>query len=383
VLVLTVTLVQIVVASAMVVNLLPPSLRALHLFVGSVVWASLVVLVYYSGEMAKGRNGETYRPSAVPSLARDLVTLTKPRIISLLLVTTIAPMFITPAGLPTVTQIFWVAVGGYLMAGGANAINMWFDRDIDLTMSRTRLRPIPSGRISPTVGLAFGIVLGGVDFTVFWFLVNPLSAWLALGGLLFYVLVYTIWLKRTTPQNIVIGGAAGAFPPLVGWAAMTGRLDLVAVYLFAIIFYWTPPHFWALALIKQADYARAGVPMLPVVRGEARTKYEMLVYTLVLLPLTIMPTLFGALGVFYGVAAAVLGARLLWYCLRLIRERGVTPLAWKMYRYSLLYLALLFVAMGIDRALPFGHRPPYKDVIILDRPDEALIAFPASSEHQH
>ena len=167
--------------------------------------------------------------------------------------------------------------------------------------------------------------------------------------------MYTIWLKRSSPQNIVIGGAAGAFPPLVGWAAMTGGLDLAAVYLFAIVFYWTPPHFWALALIKQADYARAGIPMMPVVRGEARTKYEMLVYTLILLPLTILPSFFGALGPFYGVAAALLGARLLWYCIRLLRERTVTPVAWGMYRYSLLYLALLFVAMGVDRALPFGR----------------------------
>jgi protoheme IX farnesyltransferase len=378
-LVLGATVVQIVVASAMVVNLLPPSLRALHLLVGSLVWAALVVLVFHS---ARTPAGVPVRGERAPSLAGDLVTLTKPRIISLLLVTTIAPMFITPAGLPSLFQILWVAVGGYLMAGGANAINMWFDRDIDSTMSRTRLRPIPSGRISPMAGLGFGIALGAAAFAVFWYLVNPLSALLALGGLLFYVFVYTIWLKRSTPQNIVIGGAAGAFPPLVGWAAMTGRLDLAAVYLFAIIFYWTPPHFWALALIKQADYARAGVPMLPVVRGEARTKYEMLVYTLVLLPLTIMPTFFGALGIFYGVAAAVLGARLLWYCVRLIREQGVTPVAWQMYRYSLLYLALLFVAMGVDRALPFGHRAPPKNVIILDRPDEALTALPVGG-HLH
>ena len=164
-------------------------------------------------------------------------------------------------------------------------------------MARTRLRPIPSGRISAGVRRwPSAWRSGSAAFAVFWYRVNPLSAWLALGGLLFYVFVYTIWLKRTSPQNIVIGGAAGAFPPLVGWAAMTGRLDLAAIYLFAIIFYWTPPHFWALALIKQADYARAGVPMMPVVRGEARTKCEMLVYTLMLLPLTIMPTLFGALG---------------------------------------------------------------------------------------
>ena len=381
--VLAATVAQIAVAAAMVLHLLPPALRALHLLVGALVWASLVVLVFRSArtpapevEVAPSQSG-----ARRPSLAADLVTLTKPRIISLLLVTTIAPMFITPAGLPSWRQIFWVLVGGYLMAGGANAINMWFDRDIDTRMSRTRLRPIPSGRISAGFGLAFGVSLGLAAFAVFWYQVNPLSAWLALGGLLFYVFVYTIWLKRTSPQNIVIGGAAGAFPPLVGWAAMTGRLDLAAVYLFAIVFYWTPPHFWALALIKQADYARAGIPMMPVVRGEARTKYEMLVYTLLLLPLTIMPTLFGALGLFYGVAAILLGARLLWYCVRLLRERSVTPVAWQMYRYSLLYLALLFVAMGIDRALPFGRRTAPQKVIILGHPGEAL-ALPTAA-HIH
>jgi len=363
--VLAATLVQIAVAAAMVLQLLPPALRALHLLVGTLVWAALVLLVFESARTPEPAPAEPERVGRHPSFAADLVTLTKPRIISLLLVTTIAPMFITPAGLPTWSQVFWVLVGGYLMAGGANTINMWFDRDIDTRMARTRLRPIPAGRISAGMGLAFGVALGLAAFAIFWYRVNPLSAWLALGGLLFYVFVYTMWLKRTSPQNIVIGGAAGAFPPLVGWAAMTGRLDLAAVYLFAIIFYWTPPHFWALALIKQADYARAGIPMMPVVRGEARTKYEMLVYTLMLLPLTIMPTLFGALGLFYGVAAAILGARLLWYCIRLLRERSVTPVAWQMYRYSLLYLALLFAAMGVDRALPFGRPAAAPKVIIL------------------
>jgi heme o synthase len=297
-----------------------------------------VLLAFYSRrtpayltEPGSGSREEP-KPRAEPSLLADLVTLTKPRIISLLLVTTVAPMFITPAGLPSVSQVLWVILGGYLMAGGANAINMWFDRDIDDKMSRTRLRPIPAGRISATLGLAFGIALGSLAFGIFWYLVNPLSAWLALGGLLFYVFVYTIWLKRTSPQNIVIGGAAGAFPPLVGWAAMTGRLDLAAIYLFAIIFYWTPPHFWALALIKRSEYAKAGVPMMPVVRGEARTKFEMLAYTLILLPLTLMPAFFGALGPFYGVAAALLGARLLWYCIQLRREQSGGPLAWRMYR---------------------------------------------------
>jgi protoheme IX farnesyltransferase len=381
--VLAATVAQIAVGAAMVLHLLPPALRALHLLVGTLVWAALVVLVFHSRRTpaAEPAPADALPGPRRPSLASDMVTLTKPRIISLLLVTTIAPMFITPAGLPTWSQLFWVTLGGYLMAGGANTINMWFDRDIDTRMTRTKLRPIPAGRVSAGFGLAFGVTLGIAAFAIFWYRVNELSAWLALAGLLFYVFIYTMWLKRTSPQNIVIGGAAGAFPPLVGWAAMTGRIDLAAVYLFAIIFYWTPPHFWALALIKQADYARAGIPMMPVVRGEARTKYEMLVYTLMLLPLTIMPTFFGALGPFYGVAAAILGARLLWYCIRLRRERSVTPVAWQMYKYSLLYLALLFAAMGIDRALPFGHRAEAHDVIILDQPGEEL-ATPAGA-HVH
>jgi protoheme IX farnesyltransferase len=387
--VVALTVLQIGIAAVMVLELLPPALRAAHLLGGTLVWAALIVLVFYSGRTprtARESGGAAATPPAVPaarpSLLADLVTLTKPRIISLLLVTTVAPMFITPAGLPSVSLVLWVILGGYLMAGGANAINMWFDRDIDDKMSRTRLRPIPAGRIPATLGLAFGISLGLGAFAIFWYRVNPLSAWLALGGLLFYVFIYTIWLKRTSPQNIVIGGAAGAFPPLVGWAAVMGRLDLAAIYLFAIVFYWTPPHFWALALIKRNEYARAGIPMMPVVRGEARTKFEMLAYTLILLPLTLMPAFFGALGVFYGIAAALLGARLLWYCIQLLREQSSTPLAWRMYRYSLLYLALLFVAMGIDRALPFGHGARPEPVLILDRPEQDL-ATPTGGTHAH
>ena len=390
--VVAVTVLQVGVAAAMVLELLPPTLRAAHLLMGTLLWATLVILAFHSGRtpveaiqpaadpvVPRNRAGTA---QARPSVLADLVTLTKPRIISLLLVTTVAPMFITPAGLPSVSLVLWVILGGYLMAGGANAINMWFDRDIDDKMTRTRLRPIPAGRIPATLGLAFGIGLGLLAFGVFWYRVNSLSAWLALGGLLFYVFIYTIWLKRSSPQNIVIGGAAGAFPPLVGWAAVTGRLDLAAIYLFAIIFYWTPPHFWALALIKRAEYAKAGVPMMPVVRGEERTKFEMLAYTLILLPLTLMPAFFGALGAFYGIAASLLGARLLWYCIRLLREQSVTPLAWRMYRYSLLYLALLFVAMGIDRALPFGHRTVPAQVLILDQPEQDL-ATPTGGHHGH
>jgi protoheme IX farnesyltransferase len=299
------------------------------------------------------------------------MALTKPRVVSLLLLTAVAPMFITDRGTPPLSLVLWVLLGGYLMAGGANAINMWFDKDIDDKMSRTRLRPVPAGRLAPTAALAFGLGLAAFSFAILWRFANPLSAWLALGGLLFYVLIYTVWLKRSTPQNIVIGGAAGAFPPLVGYAAVAGRLDLSALYLFAIIFYWTPPHFWALALLKKGEYARAGVPMLPVVRGVQETKVQMLIYTLILLPLTILPAFFGAFGTMYAVAAIVLGGRFLWYNFQLLREPGVTGTAWKMYRYSLVYLALLFVAMGVDRTLPREARAETPEVLILDQPEPA------------
>jgi protoheme IX farnesyltransferase len=225
--------------------------------------------------------------------------------------------------------------------------------------------------VAPLAALAFGLGLGVLAFAILWRFANPLSAWLALAGLLFYVFIYTAWLKRSTPQNIVIGGAAGAFPPLVGYAAMAGRLDLTAFYLFAIIFYWTPPHFWALALIKQGDYARAGVPMMPVVRGERDTKMQMLIYTLILLPLTLLPALLGSFGILYAAAAVALGGRFLWYNFKLLRETGVTPTAWKMYKYSLVYLALLFVAMGVDRSLPRQARAEAPEVIILDQPSPA------------
>jgi len=306
-----------------------------------------------------------------PSLLRDLLALTKPRVISLLLVTAVAPMFITGLGAPPLALVGWVLLGGFLMAGGANAINMWFDQDIDHFMSRTRLRPVPSGRVAPLAALVFGLGLGTLAFAILWRFANPLSAWLALGGLLFYILVYTVWLKRSTPQNIVIGGAAGAFPPLVGYAAMAGKLDLTALYLFAIIFYWTPPHFWALALLKKGEYAKAGIPMLPVVRGDRETKVQMLIYTLILLPLTILPALIGAFGLLYAVAALALGGRFLWYNFQLLREEGVTGTAWRMYKYSLVYLALLFVAMSVDRSLPREAVAQAPNVLILDQPEPA------------
>jgi protoheme IX farnesyltransferase len=283
------------------------------------------------------------------SLARDLVMLTKPRIISLLLVTTIAPMFV--AGRPSWALVAVVLVGGYLMAGGANAVNMYLDRDIDDIMARTRLRPIPSGRMQARAVLAFGVLLATAATWLLAHFANVLTAALALAGFYFYVFVYTRWLKRSTPQNIVIGGAAGAFPPLVGWAAVTGRLDLAAVYLFLIVFYWTPPHFWALALLKQHDYGRAGIPMAPLVWGERETMRQMLWYTVILVPLTLLPAAFGAFGAVYLVAALALGAALLAGVVRVLRAAAWTGPAWAVYKFSLLYLALLFVAMAVDRAV--------------------------------
>jgi protoheme IX farnesyltransferase len=281
--------------------------------------------------------------------ARDLVALTKPRIISLLLVTTIAPMFV--AGRPSWGLVLAVFVGGYLMAGGANAVNMYMDRDIDDRMARTRLRPIPSGRMQPRAVLAFGVLLATTATFLFAHVANVLTAALALAGFYFYIFVYTRWLKRSTPQNIVIGGAAGAFPPLVGWAAVTNRIDLLAIYLFLIIFYWTPPHFWALALLKQRDYDRAGVPMAPLVWGERETKRQMLWYTAILLPVTILPYAFGALGVIYLAAATLLGLAFLLDVARVMRTTEWAKPAWRLYKFSLLYLALLFAAMVIDRVI--------------------------------
>ena len=281
------------------------------------------------------------------SFARDLVALTKPRIISLLLVTTIGPMYV--AGSPSWQLVLAVFVGGYLMAGGANAVNMYMDRDIDDRMSRTRLRPIPAGRMRPEAVLAFGVLCATTATFLLAHVANMLTATLALGGFYTYVFVYMRWLKRSSPQNIVIGGAAGAFPPLVGWAAVTGSIDLLGVYLFLIIFYWTPPHFWALALLKQRDYGRACVPMAPLVWGELETMRNMLWYTLILVPLTLLPVAFGALGVPYLASALLLDGALVAGVVKVMRAREFTKPAWAVYKFSLLYLALLFAAMVVDR----------------------------------
>ncbi len=275
----------------------------------------------------------------------DYVTLTKPKVQSLLLLTTITTMYV--AGNPSLGLVALTCLGGALSAGGAGAVNHWFDRDIDALMRRTADRPVPSGRISPRAALSFGIVLGALSFALLSTTVNLLSATLALLGFLGYVGIYTAWLKRTTPQNIVIGGAAGAVPPLVGWSAVTGSLDSTALYLFAIVFYWTPPHFWALSLLMKDEYARVGVPMMPVVHGEDETRRQIVLYTVLLFVLTLLPVAFGFFGVIYAVVAGVLGCIFLVLALRLQRRKDRRS-ALRAYLYSLAHLALLFVAMVLD-----------------------------------
>jgi protoheme IX farnesyltransferase len=281
----------------------------------------------------------------VRQIVSDYVALTKPKVQSLLLLTTVCSMEI--AGDPSIGLIALTVVGGYLSAGGAGAVNHWYDRDIDAQMPRTAGRPVPSGRVAPRAALIYGIVLAALSYALLATTVNVLAASLALCGFLGYVFVYTVWLKRRTPQNIVIGGAAGAFPPLVGWAAVTGGLGGMPLYLFAIVFFWTPPHFWALSLLMKDEYARVGVPMLPVVRGEDETRKQILLYAVLLWAITQLPFCAGGLGTFYLISSLVLGGLLIGGAVVLYR-RADRRSALRLYLFSLLYLALLFGAMVID-----------------------------------
>jgi protoheme IX farnesyltransferase len=278
------------------------------------------------------------------TVLRDYVTLTKPKVQSLLLLTTVTTMYV--AGNPSLRLILLTLLGGSLSTGGAGAINHAVDRDIDITMKRTADRPVASGRVSPTAAIVFGCVLGALSFLLLATQVNVLAASLSLSGLLGYVFVYTLWLKRTTPQNIVIGGAAGAVPPLVAWAATTGSLRGMAFYLFAIVFFWTPPHFWALSILMKDDYAAARIPMLPVVAGEDETRRQIMLYTVLLYAVTQLPFCAGGLGVAYLVPSMVLGAIFIGFSYMLLRTKA-RSWALRTYLFSLLYLALLFVSMAI------------------------------------
>jgi protoheme IX farnesyltransferase len=281
-------------------------------------------------------------------LLSDYLELTKPKVQSLLLLSTVATMYV--AGDPSLLLVALTCLGGYLSAGGAGAVNHWFDRDIDVRMKRTANRPIPAGRVSPQAALAFGCTLACLSLVELSLTVNPLAAGLSFAGFLGYVFVYTVWLKRRTPQNIVIGGAAGAVPPLVGWAAVTGSVSGTAVILFFIVFFWTPPHFWALSLLMKDEYRKVGVPMLPVVRGEAETRRQILLYSVLLYAVTQLPFCAGGFGVIYLVASLLLGLGFIAGAVHLYR-RADRRSALRLYLYSLAYLALLFCAMVADRHL--------------------------------
>ena len=283
-------------------------------------------------------------------VVRDYIAITKPRVIVLLEVTTLFAMVMAARGVPRLSLVAATLAGGWLAASGANALNCWFDRDIDATMGRTRSRPLPDGRIAPAHALIFGLSLAVAAFVLLATAVNLLAALLAEAALLFYVLIYTMWLKRSSAQNIVIGGAAGAVPPLVGWAAATGHLDVAALFLFAIVFYWTPPHFWALALLIQKDYAAASVPMLPVVAGSRETRHQIVLYTVILCVVTILPFLTRSFGLIYLGGALILDAIFLFEAVQAVRHPSART-ARRLFYYSMLYLALLFAVMAADRVI--------------------------------
>jgi len=290
--------------------------------------------------------------TAALARARDYYELSKPRIIVLLLVTTAAAMVMAARGIPPLPLVFWTLLGGALAAGSAGALNCVYDADIDCIMKRTQDRPIPQGRITKRQATVFAVAIGIAGFVLLYFLVNPLAAWLSLAGNAYYVFVYTMWLKRITPLNIVIGGAAGSVPPLVGWAAVTGAIGGPALGLFALIFLWTPPHFWSLSLMTELDYAKAKIPMFPNVYGDERTKREIVYYTIILVAASLLLYPLHVMGALYFGAASVLGAFFLVEAIRTWRERDGTIYPRKLFRYSLVYLALMCAVMVVDRIVP-------------------------------
>jgi len=349
----TVLFVSQALLGAKLVNDFSVYLLGLHQATAVAVWATLVIEVVCVG--LAGRNADDEHSEGLEIVGRapiwrDLLQLTKPIVVALLLVTTFAGMVIGAKAWPALPLAFWTLLGGFMAASGSGAINQYIDRKDDLKMQRTQKRPIPAGRLTPGEGLAFGVGMALASFYLMVATVNFLAALLSLAGIIYYVLIYSIFLKKITVQNIVIGGGAGAIPPLVGWAAATGALNLPSLFLFAVIFMWTPPHFWALALVRRKDYARAGVPMLPVVRGEKETRWQILIYTLELVALTLLLPLFGLGGSIYFVGAAVLGGWLLFSAWKLWVQGG-NKVAWKMYRYSSMYLAFIFLVLMVDALL--------------------------------
>ena len=330
---------------------LTPVAADLHVATAGAIWAALILTTVF---LATERPVSDSKPSddrllPLTSL-KDYLALTKPLIVVLLLVTTLAGMVVAAGGWPSLSTIIWTMIGGALSAGGAGALNQYLDRDLDSRMQRTEGRPLPGRRLTEAEVLAFGILSCLAGFFVMAVMVNLLSALLSLAGMVYYVVLYTIVLKQATTQNIVVGGGAGAIPPLVGWAAATNSLNVGAFFLFALVFFWTPPHFWALALVRRRDYARAGVPMLPVVYGEAHTRWQILLYTIQVVALTLLMPAVHVGGRLYLVAAIMLGGALLLTAWRLWRVGG-NHLAWRMYRYSSMYLAFIFAALVVDTLL--------------------------------
>jgi protoheme IX farnesyltransferase len=345
---------QVLVGAANVWTRLRPWAVVAHVALSVLIWAAIVALATIAGGARRSRpqegvDGEpsTPRRTSLPDTVRAYYRLTKPRIVLLLLITTVPAMLLAAEGVPSPWLIVATLVGGALAAGSANAINMYLDRDIDAVMRRTRQRPLPAHAIEPIEALRFGFVLGAIAFHLLAITVNVLAAVLALSAIAFYVFVYTMWLKRTTAQNIVIGGAAGAVPALVGWAAVTGTLGWPAVLLFGIVFLWTPPHFWALALRYSGDYAAAGVPMLPVVRGEPETRRQIVLYALVLFAATLVLVPVGGMGPVYTSAAVVLGGVFVYRALLVWRATDQAATR-RLFTFSIAYLGGLFGAVGVD-----------------------------------
>jgi protoheme IX farnesyltransferase len=337
----------------------PDFVAGLHLALATAVWGSLVLLaVLAARQLRAAPQGaeleelaeEKKEAGPIQQTISSYIDLMKPHVTVLLLGTTVAAMAIAHQGLPPLGLVFATLLGEAMAAGSANCINCYIDRDIDQIMGRTQRRSLPSGRVQPTQALVFGITMGIGSFLILTFFVNLLSALLACSAILFYIFVYTMWLKRSSAQNIVIGGAAGAVPVLVGWAAVTNSLTLPAIWLFAIIFYWTPPHFWALSLLIQKDYEKANIPMLPVVMGERETRKQILLYSLLLLAVTMILFAMHAMGYFYLLVALVLGGILIYMAIRLIRDQS-KKWARTLFWYSNCYLALIFAAMVIDRVV--------------------------------
>lgn len=344
------------VAVAGVLGLLPafvdtPALvPAAALGLATAGWAGFVALAYGTSLASETKALSIPDLARMRELVRDFLRVMKPGIMVLLLVTTLGAMLIASQGWPSLGLVLITMLGGALASGGASALNCYHDRDIDGVMARTRKRPIPTGGLTPHQVRAWGYILSGASVLVLAVWANPLAASMALAGNIFYVEIYTRRLKRTTPQNIVIGGAAGSFPPLVGWAAASGSLSLGAFLIAALVFYWTPPHFWSLALLKANDYRRAGIPMLPVTHGEHETRRRIVLYALLLVAITLLMVPAGVAGWIYGTVAAILGARFVLVAIRMFRE-DTNRLAWPLFKYSNYYLAALLAAMVIDHAV--------------------------------